>query len=42
MKDLKQFRKKEKNDTLAAVTRCPHTDSYVQRDLMFEYFKTLS
>ena len=40
-KDLKKFPKKEKNDTLAAMAKCPRTDLYVQLDLMIEYFKTL-
>ena len=41
-KNLKKFPKKEENDTLAAMGRCSRTDLYVPRDLMIEYYKTLS
>lgn len=41
-KNLKKFPKKEENDTLAAMARCSRTDFYVPRDLMIEYYKTLS
>lgn len=40
--NLKKFPKKEENDTLAAMGRCSRTDLYVPRDLMIEYYKTLS